>query len=91
LEKFTEKSLKSHVEKRGGLCLKLLSTFFVGLPDRLVLLPGGKIGFVEVKSEGKTPRARQTFVHDLLRNLGFKVFVLDRADQIEDILNEIAK
>ena len=59
------------------------------MPDRLVLLPGGKISFVEVKAPGKEPRPLQVARHGLLRRLGFKVFVLDDPEQIGEILDEI--
>ena len=57
------------------------------MPDRLVLLPGGKIGFVEVKAPGKEPRPLQVARHGLLRRLGFKVYVLDAPEQIGGILD----
>lgn len=49
----------------------------------MVLLPEGKIGFVEVKAPGKKPRPLQAARHGLLRRLGFKVYVLDDQEQIE--------
>ena len=59
------------------------------MPDRLVLLPGGRLGFVELKAPGKKPRALQETRHRLLRRLGFKVYVIDGIEQIDRILNEI--
>ena len=47
-----EKYLKSKVEKLGGECLKFNSGV-VGVPDRIVILPGGKITFIELKAPGK--------------------------------------
>lgn len=60
-----------------------------GMPDRLVLMPGGKMAFVEVKAHGMKPRALQIYRHKQLQDLGFKVYVLDGIEQIEVILNEI--
>lgn len=74
----------------SGLCLKLTCPGFVGMPDRLVLLPKGKIGFVEVKRPGKKPRPIQLLRHKLLRGLGFQVFILDDNNQITEILAAIA-
>ena len=54
-----------------------------------MLLPRGKIGFVEVKAPGKEPRPLQVARHGLLRRLGFKVYVLDNPEQIGGILDEI--
>ena len=77
------------MKNSGGIAPKLVSPGFDGMPDRLVLLPGGKIGFVEVKAPGKEPRPLQVARHGLLRRLGFKVYVLDTPEQIGGILDEI--
>lgn len=57
--------------------IKLLSTFVKGLPDRMVLCRGGYVGFAEIKTTGKKPTKIQTYIHEKLRALGFKVFVID--------------
>lgn len=88
-EKIIEKKLAMEVKKRGGISPKFTSPSFDGMPDRLVLLPDGKIGFIEVKSPGKKPRPLQLARHRLLRGLGFQVFVLDEEEQIGGILNAI--
>jgi len=61
-EKTIEQKLNTDAKKRGGLALKFVSPSFDGMPDRIVLLPGGHIGFVEVKAPGKKPALRITFV-----------------------------
>ena len=73
----------------GGIAPKFTSPGFDGMPDRLVLLPGGRMGFVELKAPGKKPRALQLARHRLLRRLGFKVFVIDEINQIDGVLEEI--
>lgn len=88
-EKTVEQHLAKDVKNSGGIAPKLVSPGFDGMPDRLVLLPGGKIGFVEVKAPGKEPRPLQVARHELLRRLGFKVYVLDDPEQIGGILDEI--
>ena len=88
-EKTIEQHLVKAVKNSGGIAPKLVSPGFDGMPDRLVLLPGGKIGFVEVKPPGKEPRPLQVARHGLLRRLGFKVYVLDAPEQIGGILDEI--
>ena len=88
-EKTIEQHLVNAVKNSGGIAPKLVSPGFDGMPDRLVLLPGGKIGFVEVKAPGKEPRPLQVARHGLLRRLGFKVYVLDDPAQIGGILDEI--
>ncbi|KGK87349.1 VRR-NUC domain-containing protein [Clostridium sp. HMP27] len=88
-EKVIEKKLVMEVKKRGGICPKFTSPGFDGMPDRLVLLPYGKIAFVEVKAPLKKPRPLQLARHKLLRELGFQVFVIDEEEQIGGILDEI--
>ena len=88
-EKTIEQHLVKAVKNSGGIAPKLVSPGFDGMPDRLVLFPGGKIGFVEVKAPGKEPRPLQVARHGLLRRLGFKVYVLDDPEQIGGILDEI--
>jgi hypothetical protein len=89
LEKEIEMQLVKAVKKMGGRAVKFISPGFDGMPDRLVLLPGGKCGFVEVKAPGKKPRALQRVRHEMLKELGFKVYVLDAKEQIEEIINDI--
>ncbi|MFQ7288325.1 MAG: VRR-NUC domain-containing protein [Lacrimispora saccharolytica] len=88
-EKEIEKKLRLAVKQVGGICLKLVSPGFDGMPDRMVLLPNERIGFVEVKAPGEKPRPLQLSRHRLLRQLGFRVYVLDDAEQIGGILDEI--
>lgn len=84
-----ERKLVNKTKASGGMALKFVSPGQSGVPDRLVLLPGGKIGFVEVKAPGEQPRKLQVHMHRLLRGLGFKVYVLDDPDKIGVILDDI--
>ena len=88
-EKQIEQKLVRAVKNMGGIAPKLVCPGFDGMPDRIVLLPGGHMGFVEVKAMGCKPRPLQEVRHGLLRRLGFKVYVLDDEQQIEKILKEI--
>ena len=90
LEKDIELQLVKTVIKKGGRAVKFMSSGFDGMPDRLVLLPGGRCGFVEVKAPGKKMRALQRVRHEMLKALGFKAYVLDAREQIEEIINEIS-
>lgn len=89
-EKILERKLAAAVKAMGGIAPKFVSPGFDGMPDRLVLLPNGKCGFVEVKRLGEKPRPLQEARHGLLRRLGFKVYVLDQAGQIGEVLREIS-
>lgn len=88
-EKEIEKKLTLEVKKRGGLAVKFVSPGSDGMPDRIVLMPEGKIAFVEVKAPGKRPRPLQMARHKLLRALGFLVFVVDDESQIGGILDAV--
>jgi hypothetical protein len=88
-EKHLEKLLRETVERMGGLCLKLLPFLFTGLPDRLILLPGGRIYFAETKTTGEALRPRQKYVKKQLEKLGFKVYVIDTYVALQNCLNEI--
>lgn len=88
-EKAIEQKLVTAVKKHGGICPKFVSPGFDGMPDRLVLLPAGRFAFVEVKAPGENPRPLQLARHRLLERLGFEVYVLDREEQIENMIYEI--
>ncbi|MCK3895623.1 VRR-NUC domain-containing protein [Streptococcus suis] len=88
-ERFVERKLVSEVKKRGGICPKWVSPSFSGVPDRLVFLPKGKFGLVEVKAPGQKSRKLQVSRHKLFERLGFKVYVIDRIEMIGEVLDEI--
>ena len=88
-EKSIEKRLVKAVKEQGGLCPKLISPGMDGMPDRIILLPGGRLGFIEVKAPGERPRPIQEKRIQGLRNLGFRVFVVDSPEKIGGILDEI--
>lgn len=89
LEKTIERKLTMAVKKASGIAVKFVSPSFDGMPDRLVLLPDGLIAFVELKAPGKRPRPLQEARHRLLRSLGFKVYVIDKPEQIGRMLDEL--
>ena len=88
-EKQIEQKLVQAVRKSGGMCHKFVSPNFDGMPDRLILLPCGKIAFAELKAPGKKPRPLQMARHKALMKLGFRVYIIDRMEQIGAILDEI--
>ena len=82
LEKEVEKKLTAMVNKHGGLCLKWVCPGWVGVPDRIILLPGGRVIFVETKRpKGGKIAKMQTWWLDRLRALGFYAFSVH--DEIE--------
>ncbi|WP_405329994.1 VRR-NUC domain-containing protein [Ruminobacter sp.] len=88
-EKQIEQKLTLMVKAAGGIAPKFVSPGFAGMPDRLVLLPGGVFAFAELKAPGMHPRALQVARHEMLRRLGFKVYVIDGTEQIGEMLNEL--
>ena len=82
-----EKRLRLGVKKLGGLCLKWVSPGFTGVPDRIILLPGGRVVFAELKAPGKQERPRQRIVQEALRYLGFIVYSgVDSKEKVDRIL-----
>lgn len=88
-EKTIESKLKKAVLNRGGLCVKFVSPSFAGVPDRIILLPSGKVAFVETKAPGEEMRPLQKRRKRQLEALGFKVYCLDNTEKIGDLLDEI--
>lgn len=84
-----ERMLAWRAKKMGGMAVKFVSPGLDGVPDRIVLLPGRKIAFVELKAPGKKPRPLQEKRKKQLEALGFPVYVIDGAEQIGGVLDEI--
>lgn len=89
MERAIEQHFVAETKKRGGLALKFVSPGMDGVPDRIVLLPGGKIAFVEMKAPGKALRPLQQRRAKQLIALGFQVFCVDRIEQIGGVLDAI--
>jgi hypothetical protein len=88
-EKEIEAALVKAAKKRHGVALKFVSPGLSGVPDRLVLLPIGKIGFIELKAPGKKMRLLQEKRKSQLEALGFLVFCLDGKEEVEVMLDAI--
>ena len=85
-EKYLERKLVKRIELLGGKCIKLVPFNSNGIPDRLCLLSGGTIFFVELKSKGQKPRKLQLYWHRVLTELGFDVYVIDSYEKLNAIL-----
>ena len=90
-EKLLEKTLRERIKDLGGIALKFHCLSFTGFPDRVVLMPFGRIYFVELKSEGKKPAKIQLAVHKILRDLGFSVWVIDTKGVLFNFLVSIER
>jgi len=85
-EQIIEKKFTDAVRKMGGLAPKFVSPGFNGMPDRLVLLPMGRIAFIELKAPGKMMRPLQVRRKRQLEALGFLVYCIDSVEQIDEVL-----
>lgn len=88
-EREIEKKLVAAVRNAGGLAPKFVSPGWDGVPDRIVLFPGGRMAFVELKRPGKVMRPLQMRRKRQLENLGFKVFCVDDMEQIGGVIDAI--
>ena len=85
LEKEIERKLRLEVEKRGGRCLKWVCPGWAGVPDRIILLPGGRVMFAEIKRpRGGVVSDLQAFWRRKLEGLGFTVWhIYDDGDVVQ--------
>lgn len=90
-EKLIERKLTRLARQSGGLAMKFTSPGFDGVPDRLLLFPNGKCAFVELKAPERKPRPLQIKRMKQLSELGFKVYCIDRPEQIGGIIDELIK
>ena len=85
-EKEIENYLVRKIKNKKGIAYKFTSPGNSGVPDRLCLLPNGKIFFVELKSSGKKPRALQVNQITKITKLGQRVYVLDSKEKVDEVL-----
>ena len=69
--------------------MKLLSPGFDGVPDRIIIMPGGIMAFAELKAPRKKLRPLQERRKRQLESLGFSVFCIDKPESIGGVLDEI--
>lgn len=91
LEKDIEKKLINQTKKRFGKAYKFVSSGNSGMPDRIVLLPGGKIGFCELKRPGEKARPLQKRRIEYLQALGFMARVVDSYEGVEKFLDDLER
>ena len=84
LEKQIEQYLGRRVKAQGGMSIKMTS--LIGIPDRLVLLPEGRCIFVELKAPGESPRKIQLKRMAQLRALGFKTYIVDSYERVDEVI-----
>lgn len=90
-ESALEKRFCSLVSRAGGKAYKFVSPGCSGVPDRIVVLPGGRIGFIELKRPGGVPGKQQQFQLAQLERLGCYTAVVDCMERAEAVLSEMAE
>lgn len=89
LEKEVEKFLVREVKKIGGISFKFISPGNAGVPDRIVILPTGKVVFVELKTDnGKLTKLQEAQIKKI-SNLGADARVLRGIEGVKEFINEI--
>ena len=88
-EKTVEKALVKRIKGLGGWAVKCAIPGTSGMPDRLILFPGGRVAFVECKRPGEKVSKIQEYRIQQLRTLGFTVWVVDRLEEIERFIEEV--
>ena len=92
LEKELEAKLVQSVRARGGLCLKWVCPGTAGVPDRIILLPGGRIAFAELKRpEGARVAPLQKYWRRVLTDLGFRHYMIRNEEDIDAAMSSIAQ
>ena len=89
LEKEVENYLKNEVKKAGGMAMKFVSPGLRGVPDRIVIFPGGKIIFVELKAPGEKPRKQQAHRITQMVCLGATVKIIDSKEGVNELMEEV--
>lgn len=89
-EKSTEAYLRDEVKRLGGRSYKWVSPGRVGVPDRIVIAPGGRVVFVELKSEGRTSSEQQKRFQAELEAQGCTVYRdIDTKEKVREMLREV--
>jgi hypothetical protein len=88
-ESFLEHHLVREVERIGGLAPKWVSPGNRGVPDRIVILPGGRVAFVEMKAPGKPLQPLQERWARILRRMGHSIYKIDSAEGIQKFIREM--
>lgn len=90
LENSIEKKCRDIVRCKGGMAIKLNPAGYRGIPDRLILLPGGHVLFAEFKRPGAKPRANQKLFLSVLRKMGFHADWFDSVEHFTEVISGYA-
>lgn len=88
IEKYFVKQVAEHLR---GKAMKWVSPGNSGVPDRLVIVPGGRVYFVELKAPGKTPRKLQKYMHAQIREMGCVVLTIDTKEKVDAFIKAVSE
>lgn len=88
-EQKIELYLKKQIKLIGGKAYKFTSPGVSGVPDRVVIIPGGHIYFVELKAPGEELRPLQKAICNQLKNLGCDVRAIDSKEKVDLFIDEV--
>lgn len=88
-EKHVEQALTRAVKAAGGKCYKFTSPGTAGVPDRLIILPGGRVAFAECKAPGQQLRPLQQHRANQIKQLGIPVYTVDNTECIPEVIRGI--
>lgn len=84
-----KKLCKKVKEELHGRAFKFVSPGQSGVPDRIILLPMGRIYFVETKAPGKKLRKLQEWVCGMIQDFGFEVLRIDTMEKVEMFIRQV--
>lgn len=88
-EQKIERYLKEKIKRIGGEAYKFSSPGVRGVPDRIVIIPGGHIYFIELKAPGEKLRPLQEAVHKKLKSLKCNVLTIDSKETVDKFIREV--
>lgn len=91
LESKHERDLADAVKEAGGLAIKLPASLYRGIPDRLLLLPGGRVFFVELKRLRGKPSVHQVRFRKILLHLGMNHDIIEGPEQLQAWIDKHVK
>lgn len=89
-ERDIEKWLRQKIRQMGGEAMKFTSPGNDGVPDRIAILPGGRVWFIELKKDGEVPIKIQEWQIERLRKLGCNVAVIAGMAEARSWIQEVS-
>lgn len=91
IESEIENKMRQKLKKHGAIFFKFVSPSMSGVPDRIVIMPNGRVIFVELKRDGGIISERQKFIHKMLRMNNAEVRVVIGMEQAMRFVREVCE